>query len=194
MTQAISQSATTLTQSNGVSEWIELEFNDSVKRCAHRQAKGMTREGQLLNRSKLISMVCSDYRCHFASIYGKTERLPQEVFSLVETAVDAFINSKLAEVNASNVISYRRSFFHKANQCEVVERVATVAENKLTLKEQHLGINLAIGIAEKRLTDQQAKKQVDYDKEAKLKVTIARLELTRAMIEGEQANQAKLMA
>lgn len=191
MTQAIAQSATQLAVSNGESNWTPLQFDDSTQRNAEKRAKGITREGNLLNRNKLISAVCADYRSHFASIYGRTDRLPSEVFAMVETAVDKFINSKLSEINLTNAISYRRSFFHKPNTCEVVERVTAIAENTLLLKEQHLGINMLINTTEKRLAMLQAKKTPDYEKEKQVKAQIMRLELTRAFIEGEQTKQAK---
>jgi hypothetical protein len=82
MSNAIAQSATQLSVSpNGESEF---SFQDSVRRQAERTAKGTTRERQLLNRNKLVSATCADYRMHFPSIYGKTERLPSEVTERIQ--------------------------------------------------------------------------------------------------------------
>ena len=192
MSQALTQSATNLTISNGTPDWTEVEFNASVKRQGERQAKGVTRERNILKRQQLISMVCADYRSHFAVLYGKTDRLPSAVFSLVETAVDKFIAAKLAEVNPINSISYRRGFFHNSKDMLITERVTVVGENQLTLKEQHLGVNLFIGQAEKRLKDLEAKPTPDLDREKEVKAQIMRLTLTRNFIEGEMKHQAEV--
>lgn len=191
----LSQSATQLTVSNATSEWSEVEFALSAKRCADRTAKGTTRERQLLKRNGnggLISMVCADYRGHFAAIYGKTERLPSAVFSLIEKAVDKFLSDKMSEVNVNNAISYRRGFYHDGRNMAVTERIQVTGENQLSLKEQHLGVNLFIGAAEKRLKDLEAKPTPDLDREKEVKAQIMRLTITRSFIEGEMKHQEEL--
>ena len=196
-TQVLAQSATQLSISNAASDWNEPEFYTSAKRNSERQAKGATRERNLLRRNGnggLISMVCADYRSHFAALYGKTDRLPSEVFEKIEKTVDKYIAEKLAEVNAGNVLTYRRAFHHNTRDMEVTERVNLVGENKLTLKEQHLGITIMLTAANKRLTDLQAKPTPDYDREKEVKAQIMRLELTRSFIEGEQKHQSELAA
>jgi hypothetical protein len=194
MSNAIAQSATVLAVSNSVSDWDELTFADRTKLAAERTSKGTTRERRMINRNKLVSAVCADYRAHFAALYGKTDRLPSEVFEKIQTAVDKYIVSTLNLVNPLNAITYRRSFFHNAKEMEVTERLQNTGENKLTLQEQHLGINLFIGAAEKRLKDLEAKKTPDYDREKEVKAQIMRLNITKQFIEGEIAHQAKVQS
>jgi hypothetical protein len=189
--QAIAPSATQLTVSNGNPEWDDSMFYGSAKRAAARTSKGVTRERQLLNRNKLVSAVCADYRSHFASMYGKTDRLPSAVFEQIEKAVDKFLTEKLGEVNVLNCISYRRAFYHNAKQMEITERITNTGENKLTLKEQHLGVTLYIGQAERRLKELEAKPNPDYELEKAMKQRIMQLNLTKDYIEGEMAHQAK---
>ena len=194
-TAVLSQSATTLTVSNASNpEWDDLAFSESVKRAAERSSKGITRERQMLNRNKLCSSVCADYRSHFAAMYGKTDRLPSDIFEQIEKAVDTYISKYLNCVSFSNVLSYRRYFFHSEKQMEVTERVQNTGENKLTLQEQHLGITIFITSAEKRLKDLEAKKTPDYEMEKEVKQRIMRLSVTKSFIEGEIAHQSKVIA
>jgi hypothetical protein len=195
MSQAIAQSATQLSVSNAVSDWNDEQFYASAKRCSERQAKGATRERNLLRRNGnggLISMVCADYRSHFTALYGKTDRLPSEVFQKIEAQVDKYLASKLGEVNSLNAISYRRSFYHNFKDFEVTERVNVTGENMLSLKEQHLGIVIFITQAEKRLKDLEAKLTPDLDREKEVKAQIMRLNTTRNFIEGEMKHQEEL--
>ncbi len=189
MSNAIAQSATTL----AVSPTGESQFDiaDSVRRCAERTAKGTTRERQFLQRNKLMSTVCADYRSHFPAIYGKTERLPSEVYERIESEVDKFITSQLGRVNNLNVISLRRGFFHNAKEMEITERIINTGENKLTLKEQLLGANIFITSAEKRLSDLERKPTPDYEREKEVKAQIMRLNLTKQFIMGEMDHQSK---
>lgn len=192
MSAVLSQSATNLSVSNDNPEWDDEMFASRVKVHASRNAKGVTRESQLLNRQKLIAMLCADYRAHFVAIYGKTDRLPTAIFERVEKAVDNFISEKMKEVNVTNSISYRRSFFHNHKEMEVTERVQVTGENKLTLQEQHLGVTIFITQAEKRLKDLEAKKTPDYEREKEVKANIMRLNLTKQFIEGEMKHQEEL--
>jgi hypothetical protein len=189
MSNAIAQSATAI----AVSPTGEASFDiaQSVKRCAERTAKGTTRERQFLQRNKLMSGACADYRSHFPAIYGKTERLPSEVFQRIETEVDKFITSQLNRVNTLNVIGLRRGFHHNQKEMEITERIINTGENKLTLKEQLLGATIFITSAEKRLKDLEAKPSPDYDREKEVKAQILRLTMTKDFIMGEIAHQEK---
>lgn len=190
MSNAIAQSAAVLTQSaNGEDNF---DFQLAVKTVAERSAKGITRESKLLNRNKLVAGACAQYRARFAAIYGKTDRLPSEIFNKIESAVDEFIDSTLKQVNSLNSISLRRAFYHKSNDLEVVERVTVIGENKLSLKEQKLGVTLMIGQAEKRLKDLEAKPTPDLDREKQVKQTIMKLTVTQNFIIGEMKSQEKL--
>lgn len=194
-TNVLAQSATQLSVSNVSSpEWTELNFNASVLKVAERKAKGITVERWMLKRNDLVSGVCADYRAHFAAMFGKTDRLPSDVFSKVETAVDKFLSEKLAAVNGLNVLSQRKYFFHSEKQMEVTQRVTNTGENKLALQEQHLGITIFITQAERRLKDLEAKPNPDLELEKEVKQRIMRLNVTKAFIEGEMKHQASLLA
>ena len=190
MSNAIAQSATELSVSvNGESDF---DIPACVRRQAERTSKGVTRERQLLNRNKLVSATCADYRMHFPAIYGKSERLPSEVFTKVEEAVDSFIQSQLQRVNSLNVLNLRRSFFHNWKEKEITERVQLTGENKLSLKDQLFGTTVFIAQAEKRLKDLEAKPTPDHDREKAVKENIMKLKLTQAFIKGEIEHQDKL--
>jgi len=190
MSQAIAQSATVLTVSGQSEE--NFDFNLSVTNAASRQAKGVTRERHMINRNKLVTAVCASYRAQFAAIYGKTDRLPSAIFEKIELAVDTFINATLKQVNSHNAISYRRAFYHAWKEMEITERVTCTGENKLTLQEQHLGVNLFIGQAERKLRDLEKKPTPDYEREKEVKAQIMKLQVTKQFIEGEIAHQSKL--
>lgn len=191
-TNAIAPSTSLVSATSNGEE--NFDFSLSASNAASRQAKGTTRERHMLNRQKLISSVCADFRSHFAAIYGKTDRLPSEVFDKVERAVDELLAKLLGQVNATNAISFRRAFHHNGNQMKVTERVVTTGENEITLKEQLLGITLFIGAAEKRLKDLEAKKTPDYEREKEVKQQIMKLTVTKSFIEGELKHQEKLAA
>lgn len=186
---AISQSATNLAVSPLGEQKFDIEA--CVKRNAERTAKGTTRERQFLQRNKLISSCCADYRAHFPMIYGKTERLPSAVYNEIEKAVDTFITAQMARIHNLNVISMRRSFFHNSRDMEITERITNVGENKLSLQEQLLGVTTFITQAERRLKDLEAKPTPDYDREKAVKANIMRLQLTKDFILGEMATQDK---
>jgi hypothetical protein len=191
MSNAIAQSTASQTVS-GTGE-DNFDFALHVRDAASRQAKGVTRERQMLNRQKLISAVCAIYRAKFAAIYGKTDRLPSEVFTKIDTAVDEHINKTLTAVNPANVITFRRAFFHNANDMMITERVQATGENQLTLKEQLCGVTIFIEQTEKRLKELEAKKTPDFDREKAVKAQLMRLNVTRDFIKGEMKHQGELV-
>jgi hypothetical protein len=191
MHNAVAQSATILTKSaNGEANY---DFELVVKGMATQQAKGVTRERQMLNRQKLISKVCANYRATFAEIYGKSDRLPSDVFVKVEAAVDSFLTKQLSAITTTNIISQRKSFFVNRKDMSVTERVFNVGENALALKEQHLGINLFIGQVNRSIAA--LEKMPDNSnvwKEERLSLLNERLnqlEVVKIFIEREIANQ-----
>lgn len=189
MSNAIAQSATKLAVSNSAPDWSQEDFNLCAKKCAERSAKGTTRERQMLNYNKLVSAVCVDYRAHYPALYGRTDRLPSDVFDKVEKAVTLVITEALKRVNVNNVISFRRGFYHNTRDMEITERVASTGENTLPLNEQLLGVDLFIGAANKRLKALEAKTTPNFDLEKDVKATIMRLEVTRAFIMREIDHQ-----
>ncbi len=186
------QNATNNAVSSALPNWTKEQFEASVKRNGTQTAKGVTRERKMLNRAKLIANVCAEYRSHFPAIYGKTERLPSEVFAMVEDAVDMFISDALTSVHTGNVLSVRRAFYHKKNDMEVTERVTITGENTLALKEQHLGVTIFITQAEKRLKDLESKPTPDLDREKQVKESLMRLNVTKTFIEAELKRQGEL--
>lgn len=188
-TKALAQQATNLAPSGNTEDNFDIVA--CITRCAERTAKGATRERKFLQYNKLVSAACADYRGHFPMIYGKSERLPSNIFEKIENAVNEFISKTLNAVNVTNVIGQRRGFYHNQREMEVTERVTNVGENKLTLQEQLLGVNIFIGQAEKRLKDLQQKPTPDYEREKEVKQQIMRLQVTKDFILGEIKHQEK---
>jgi hypothetical protein len=187
--QVLAQSATQLTiTGQGESNY---DFAARVKLLGERAAKGITRERQTLNRAKLVSSLCADYKAHFAAIYENTNRLPSEIHDKICEAVDIFIQTHINRVNIHNAINFRRAFHHNDKQMSVTERVIATGENSLSLQEQKFGITLFITQANNRLRDLMAKVTPDYDREKDVKEQIMRLETTKSFIMGEIAHQEK---
>lgn len=190
MSNAIAPSTSLLTPS--VVPEADYPFAERVNLMMERQSKGVTREAKLLNRNKLVTALCSDYRSHYAAIYGKTDRLPSAIFEKIEETVDAGIESQLQRVNKHNSIGFRRAFHHDFNQQRVTERVTATGENMLSLDEQHLGVVIFITNCERKLKDLEAKKTPDYEREKQVKEQLMKLNVTKAFIEGEIQHQAKV--
>lgn len=190
------QNATANAISNANPEWKSEDFAASAKRAGDRASKAtsITRERRMLQRSKLISAVCADYRAHFAAIYGKTDRLPSEVFEEIEKAVDNYIQESLNVVHKLNVIGMRRSFYHDHKNMSITERATVTGENQLAHKEQLFGVNLMIGAAERKLRELEAKPTPDHEREQSVKVTLMKLNVTKNFIEAEIRHQDKLQA
>jgi len=185
-----SQSATLLAKSTVPKEnW---DFAGAVERTAKRKSAGATRERHMLNFQKLVSSVCAEYRMHHAGEYGRTERLPTEIHGKIQTLCQEYIQKQLAQVHVGNVLSVQRRFFHKWKDSEIVERVTATGENVIALKEQLLGVKIFIGQTEKRLKDCEAKPTPDYDREASIKESLAKLNRTKLYVESEIAHQEKL--
>jgi hypothetical protein len=177
----LAPSATMLTVSNQTEE--NYPFSEVVTRIASQKAKGATREKWDINKNKLVSSVCSDYRNHFAMIYGKSDRLPSQIFDKIVEAVEKFITETIKAVNITNAVSVRKSFAWNERDLEVFERVEVRGKNVLALKEQLLGVNILITSANNRLKDLEKKPTPDYDAEKTLKHRIMKLEITKTSIE-----------
>lgn len=189
MNTVLAQSATQLSVSNGSSDWDQSQFDASAERAGSRAAKknSTTLERRMINRNKLVAAVCADYRAHFAAIYGKTDRLPSAVFEMVEKAADTYINKTLCQVNPSNALSYQRGFYHNSREMEITERVRLTGENKITLKEQLLGVHLFINALQKKIDNLPA--AVDREKVKELQQQMMKLKMTESFIEGEIKHQ-----
>ena len=170
----------------------DYQFDVACRNAATRTAKGATRERQMLNRQKLIAAICADYRAHFAAVYGKSERLPSNVFEHIEAEADKYLIGQMKAVNVQNIIGMRRGFHHDSKQAMVTERVTLTGENFLALQEQHLGITIFITQLERRLDDVMRKKTPDYDLEKRIKQQLAQCNYTKTFVEGEIAKQKEL--
>jgi len=192
MSNALAQNATDLAVAGQNEE--NFDILACVKRNAERTAKGVTRERQFLQYNKLVTACCADYRSHFPMIYGKSERIATEIFTKIDKTVTEFIQEQLNRVNVGNVISLRRGFYHNQRQMEVTDRISSIGENKLSLAEQKLGINIFITNANKKLDDLMKKPTPDYDAEKECRAYIMRLTVTRDFILREIENQEKVAA
>lgn len=166
----------------------EVNFLAIVEKNSRRVVKenSTTREGWTLNHSKLFSACCAEVKSSLGM--EQAARLPQEVADKINDAIVSFGMSRLSAINPTNVISIRKAFHADNRNLRVTERITAVGENTLPLKEQLLGIKLAIGVKERRLKDIQAKPNPDYDLEKSTKEHIAKLELTKAHIEASIAS------
>jgi len=171
-------------------------FADAVNRAAQRKVgkSGITTERKMLKRNDLISACCADYRAHFASIYGKSDRLPSDIHGKMVEAVDSYLAVSLQAVNGLNVISQRRGFYHDHRNFQVTERVVNTGENSLGLSEQLFGINCILGEAERRLKAFLAEGTPDHDKQMQYQAAVMKATLTKQFITREIANQEKVKA
>lgn len=193
MNNVLAQNATQLAISNTSNpEWDSGMYKDAAMRAGERVIKkdSITRERRMINRPKLISSVCADYRAHFAALYGKSDRLPTAVFEQIEKAVDDYIMSTLNSITPVNAISYSRGFHHSPNNMEVTERVRIVGENPIALKEQKFAMGLFINQMEKKIASVPA--AIDRDKLKQMNQQLMKMKCTLAFIEGELKHQASL--
>jgi hypothetical protein len=191
-TGAIGQNATDLAPSlHGIENW---DYDFSANYCSDRELKKETptRERSMLNRQKMIEAMKNHFRTNFPAVFGKTERLPSDVFAKIEAACDRKINKRLAEITPANAVSYRRGFAFKSNDLSIVDRITLVGENMLTLDEQLLGVHIFQRQAEHRLEDLFKKKTPDHDREKAVRAHIAKLAVAEEFIKGEIAHQTKL--
>lgn len=196
MGNAIAQSATQLAVSPTVEE--NFDFRASAKRAATKNHKGMTRERMLLNRGKLVSTVRNEFLAHYTSythknVPGKVT-LPDDIYSRIENAVDAFLNETMGRITVESITSFRRAFKLKVDDMDAVEETTIKGETIISLKEKHLAYTLAIGEAEKRLRKLAEKKTPDYDAETKLNNRVQALQNAQAWIQSEITRQATAVA
>ena len=187
MSHAIAQTTNALTVSPVTEQ--DYPFEDRVLTLASRQSKGITRERINLNKQSLVDSLRNDYRCHYASIYGKGERIPSNIEDKLRETVGEFLKNQLARVNEHNVIGVRRAFHWKEKDSSVVDRITVTGENQLSLEEQRFGIITFIEAAQKRLKTLEDKKTPDYESEKELKNRIVRLNNTKLFIENEIQHQ-----
>jgi hypothetical protein len=170
----------------------EYPFGERLLTLAARKSGGTIRASYSLKPQALIDSLRNDYRCQYASIYGKNDKLPSSVIEKIRDEVDSFLAKMLAGVNASNVISSSKKFYWRENDKDVTERVVNTGENELTMQEQRDGINSLITQGEKRLKSLENEQLPDYEKIKKLASRILRMNSTRTFIEAEIQHQQEL--
>jgi hypothetical protein len=158
-----------------------IDYLAIVAKNATRKATGLTKERFTLNQSKLFSACCAEVK----SLLGheKLNRLPEDIADKISSAIVTYGEAQIASITPQNIISARKFLHVSTRDLQVTERVQIVGENTIALKEQLFGANLAIGQAERRLTDLQKKPNIDYDAEAKCKEKIAKLQLVKVHLE-----------
>jgi len=189
----LAQSGTQLTPSGPTGGEQAFDFRGAVIKIAAAKAKGATIARYNLNKNKLVSGVCAEYKAMFASVYSRESRLPGEIMDRITSECDKFIGEQLNAITAENSTGLRRAFAHKERDMSVVERVTSTGENTLDLKRQHFGINLLIGQAEERLKNLQkfnsspGRNNPNFDLEKDLQMKLVKLGATKAFIEASMA-------
>lgn len=196
MSNILAQNATQLAVSNSQSDWDESRFADAVYRAMQRKVgkSGITTERLMMKRNELISAVCSDYRAHFAAIYGKSDRLPSDVHAKIVEQVDKATASQLTRINPTNCINLREYYYADFKQLEITQRVTATGENKVLLQHQLTACNSFVSQIERRIRDLESQnmtpKNLDMLKEAKARLN--KFNMLHEFIKGELAHQAKL--
>lgn len=171
MSNALAQSATDLALSS--TPEAEFDFHLSVSRVAAKKlpANGLTTYSVLTSRSKLISAVCQDYRSHYPSLFDKrdaqgnrlpVERLPEEIFGKITTAVDNFIQNEFNKFlsNPDELVRSSVRFVHQAAKKDVVKRHTIIRDEVIALKEKRMGIELFIGETKRQIDKYNSQKSV----------------------------------
>ena len=197
MSNAIAPSTSLLVPS--VLPELEYPFGERLLTLAARKSGGTIRASYALKPQALIDSLRNDYRCHYASVYGKSDKLPSAIIEKIRAEVDSFLAKMLDGVNASNVISSSKKFFWRENDKDVTERVINTGENELSMQEQRDGINALITQSETRLKALENEKLPDhekigqhYEKIKQLASRILRMNSTKTFIEAEIQHQQEL--
>lgn len=168
----------------------DFDFAASVKRCAERKlgSNGLTTKSHTLNRAKLVSSVCSDFRNHYPALFEKRDekgniipeslRLPEEYFTKVVAAVDSFIDSAFEEfkTNADSLVKVSTRFVHKSKQKDVILRHTIQRDEVISLQQKKMGIILFIGETERQIA------KINDQKTVMSEVTMERLKKLEARL------------
>jgi hypothetical protein len=202
MSNAIAQSATERTFVAQSPE--NFDFAASVLRAANRQEKNNMKEKLTLNRSKLISSVCADFRDHNSSLFAKRNeagevvtpslRLPPEHYSKVEKAVDDFITVQFNRVNHMNVISFVRRHIHVPAKQMFVERVINTGENSIGWKEQLCACHIQQGVVHRRMEDADKGNRLTNELQQQLQKQLNSLAVTEENIRSNMRELANAAA
>lgn len=178
----------------------DFDYSASVKRIANRKTSGAGIATINLNKSKLVSAVCSEFRAHYPQLFDKrdekgniipaTLRLPEEYFNKVVCAVDTFHAEQFDVFNkfADQVTSYKSRFVHKANVKEVFIRHTLVRDEIVSLETKLTGINAFISTTERDIQKINEQKSVLSEK------TMERLKKLEKRLEKENATREEIKA
>ena len=210
MSNAIAQSATDKAVST--SGQVSYDFDVRIVAIAQRKlpTNGLTVTSVTVQRSKLISALCADYRSFFPGMFGKRDdkgnmipesvRLPEEIYTKVTTAVDSFIQKQFDDMlsNPDELVKRTRRFTHLSGKKDVVMRHNIQRDEILPFKERILGIKLFIGESNRLLDSYNEQKSVwseaTIEKVKKLEKRLANETNTLNRLEEEQAKQSAVTA
>jgi len=182
------------------------DFHARVPTLAQRKLGSVKTTASLeLNRNKLVSALCADFRSHFTSIFEKRDeagriipasmRLPDEYYQKAVEAVDAFIKKQFDSFlsNADQLGTYNVRFVHKVAQKDILLRHTIRRDEIIAIKERIVGINAFISDTE-RLLDKYNKQQstwseITADRVAKLEKRLVNERNTLAHLQEEMAKQ-----
>lgn len=167
----------------------DIDYQTVLEKISKRKASGMTIDSRNLKRNDLFSALCSEYKSYMN--LEKTTRLPNETAERLYAEVDKYINGVLSAINGQNVLRQRKGYYHNSRQNAITVRITTVGENQLLLKEQLLGVHLALNAAKASL-----QKAVDAYKPEEIiqkhREKVLSLEKTELFIKHEMENQKKV--
>lgn len=148
--QAISGTLTDSIQSNHAAypDIMEIVKHNCVIQV--KSAAGNLRKRHNLNRSKVFSACCAEYKSRCGVEHSS--RLPQEIASLIEAGIDSFQNGLVKGLfRADNTISCNSRAVHKAKDSDYVMRHTLIAEDQMALTDKVMVCQWDIGQAERRL-------------------------------------------
>lgn len=183
------------------------DFKACVARIAKRKCEGVNIASINLNKSKLVSSVCSEFRSQYPALFDKRDekgniipsslRLPEEYFNKVVEAVDCFHAEQFDQFNkfSDQVTTYKSRFVHKANTKEVFIRHTLVRDEIVSLETKLTGINAFISATERAIKSINDQKTVLSEKTqerlTKLEKRLVKEETTRNEIKAQLAAVAK---
>lgn len=186
MSTVNTQNPSTVKNANeaAVSTPKDVDIPSLVEKAASRKiSKDSTLESFTLNQTRVFSAVCAEYK----SLMGleRSARLPDETAAKITDAIDAFIDQKVKTINSRNAISFRKTLAYSQADAQVYIKLTATGKQILALKDQKLAISILIREEQERLDKAMIKPNPDYDREAKMKLKIRKMEFGKAFIESE---------
>lgn len=189
-----------------MSSW---DFAARVPVIAQRKvgSNGLTISSYEMNRNKLVTALCAEFRDHFTAVLVKRDdkgnvipssmRVPSEYYDKAVTAVDAFIKSKMDEFlsHTDQLQPAKQRYVHQASKHNVFVRHTLVRNEVVSLQRQKMGIIHFIEET-RRIIAKYDNQKAEWSSEVaervnKLQKRLAREEETLAEIEKNMAMQPK---